>query len=342
MKTSWFKAIVLGLCVTSTAALANNPSTSITGAGSSFIYPVLSKWTTAYQQKTNIRINYQDIGSGGGIQQLTDGTVNFAASDMPLSMTALQKKGWTQFPIVSGGVVMVVNINGIKNNQLTLNGQTLGDIYTGKIQYWDNAALKKLNPGVKLPHNRIITVHRADGSGTTFNFTNYLSKVDTNWKAGADTVVSWPTFGLGAKGNAGVAASVQKMPNSIGYVEYAYATENNMVMAKMKNKSGQVVTASLTSFKASAANANWDPKSGFNQILTNQTGAKAWPIVATTFIMLPVKQDPAVTKAALNFFSWSFTQGDMASQIGYVTMPSNVVSKIKANWKIAFKMTQKK
>lgn len=343
MRAKWMKTIVMGLCLASSAgAMANKPVTTITGAGSSFIYPVLSRWTIAYQKKTGVRINYQDIGSGGGIQQLTDKTVNFAASDMPLDSNALNKKKWTQFPMVSGGIVMVVNINGVKNNQLVLDGNSLGQIYTGNIKYWDNPALTKLNPSVKLPHNRIITVHRADGSGTTFNFTNYLRKVDTNWKAGSSTVVQWPTFGIGAKGNAGVAATVQKMPNSIGYVEYNYATENNLVMTKLQNASGKVVEASLNTFKAAATNANWDPSKHFNEILTNQSGAKAWPIVATTFIMLPIKQDPAITNATIDFFTWSFDQANMASSIGYVTMPSNVVSKIKASWKVTFKTKHKK
>lgn len=338
MTARWMKTVVMGLCMVSAGVIAaDKPVTAITGAGSSFIYPVLSKWTVAYQKKTGVRINYQDIGSGGGIQQLSDNTVNFAASDMPLDNQSLNKKGWTQFPMVSGGIVMVVNINGVTNNKLVLDGSSLAQIYTGKIQYWDNPALTKLNPGMKLPHNRIISVHRADGSGTTFNFTNYLTKVAPSiWKAGSSTVVEWPTFGIGAKGNAGVAATVQKMPNSIGYVEYTYATENNLIMTKMKNSNGKVVQASLGSFKAAAANANWNPKDNFNTILTNQPGNNAWPIVATTFIMLPIKQDPAVTNAALKFFSWSFDQSNMASSIGYVTMPMAVVSKIKHNWKGVF------
>lgn len=324
----------LSACLITGSALA--ATTSITGAGSTFIYPVLSKWTTTYAKSNNVQINYQPIGSGGGIQQLTDKTVTFAASDMPLNLKSLQQKKWTQFPMVTGGIVLAINVQGVKNNQLTLDGKTLADIYMGKVKYWDNAEIKTLNKGVTLPHNLIVTVHRADGSGTTFNFTNYLSKVSPAWQkqVGANTVVSWPSFGLGAKGNAGVAAQVMNTPNTIGYVEYDYAIQNNMAMTKLVNAAGKTVSANLAGFASAAKSANWQASNGFDLILTNQPGAASWPIVATTFVLMPtVGVDAKTVQATLNFFKWAFTDGaNTATKLDYVTMPSSVANTIMAQW----------
>lgn len=331
--TTLLKTFGLSACLLSGTTLA---ATNITGAGSTFIYPVLSKWTTTYAKSSSVKINYQPIGSGGGIQQLTDKTVTFAASDMPLDISKLQKNQWTQFPMVTGGIVPVVNLKGIKDNQLSLNGQVLADIYMGKVKYWDNSEIKKLNKGVSLPHSLIVSVHRADGSGTTFNFTNYLSKISPAWKkqVGANTVVSWPSFGLGAKGNAGVAAQVMNTPNTIGYVEYDYALQNNMAMAKMVNSAGKTVAANLAGFASAAKNASWQANNGFNLILTNQPGAGSWPIVATTFILMPIKGvDAKTVQATLTFFKWAFTQGaNTATKLDYVTMPQSVAQTIMAQW----------
>ena len=269
-------------------------TTHITAAGSSFIFPVMAKWSQAYNKAKKVQINYQPIGSGGGISQLQNQTVDFAASDKPLTASELYEKHWQQFPAVVGGIVPVVNIAGIGNNALILNGQVLADIYNGKILYWNNPRIQHLNSKLKLPHNRIVTVHRADGSGTTFNFTKYLSDVSVQWhkNIGFDTVVSWPGYGLGAKGNAGVANQVQNIKNSIGYVEYSYAHSSNLDIVRMQNKMNKTITANSASFKSAASNANWQAKKSFYLVLTNQPGAKSWPIVATTFILMPTKKIP--------------------------------------------------
>ncbi len=312
----------------------------VTAAGSSFIYPVLAKWAQTYNKTTQIQINYQPIGSGGGIRAIEARTVAFAASDKPLTTTELRKQGLVQAPMIVGGIVPVVNIPGIKNNQLILNGSVLAGIYMGKITKWNDAAIKKLNPSLTLPNKSIISVHRSDGSGTTFNFTNYLAKVSPLWKknVGANTVVSWPGFGLGAKGNAGVASQVRNLPGSIGYVEFAYAIQNNMVTARMKNRSGHVIKPSGVTFAAAAENAKWNANKGFYLILTNQPGVMSWPIVATTFVLIPQKpRSKAERKAAVKFLTWSYKNGkSMAQDLDYVAIPPTVFKKVLADWSKRF------
>jgi phosphate transport system substrate-binding protein len=305
-------------------------STQITGAGSSFIYPVMAKWSDKYYKDTKIKVNYQPIGSGGGISQLTNKTVDFAASDQPQSKSVLITNKWQQFPAIIGGIVPVVHIDGVKNNQLVLSGPVLAQIYSGKITHWDDSAIASLNKKLKLPHTRIISVHRADGSGTTFNFTNYLSSVDKTWRdsTGYNTVVQWPSFGLGAKGNAGVAAQVKNLNNTIGYVEYAFAHSNNLSIAKMQNKSGNIVTANINSFAAAAKNAKWQAKNDFYLVLSNESGKQSWPIVATTFVLLP-KEKSAARQHSLQFFKWIFKNGaKMATDLDYVSIPGSVTKQI--------------
>lgn len=313
------------IMASSLSAMAAN--VQITGAGSSFVYPVMSKWTSVYATKNNIQINYQSIGSGGGIRQLQSKTIDFAASDMPLNAKQLNKQQWTQFPIIVGGIVPVVNIKGVKANQLVLSGPLLSDIYSAKVKYWDDPNIKKLNPKLTLPHAMIIPIHRADGSGTTFNFTNYLSKVSPTWKktVGSNTLVQWPSFGLGAKGNAGVANQVETTDNSIGYVEFAYAHSSNLTTTKMLNAAGRVVAPTLNSFKSAAANAKWSASNHYDVVLTNAPGATSWPIAASTFVLLP-KQLSAVNHAALNkFFNWVYTSGGQyATKLDYVAIPKSV------------------
>ncbi len=332
MKT-YIKTLVLSTVISTSTVMA---STVVTGAGSTFIYPVLARWAHTYQDKTGKQINYQPIGSGGGIKQLQEGTVDFAASDMPLKSTQLQDKHWQQFPMITGGIVPIVNVKHIKNNQLILDGQVLADIYLGKITKWNDPKIKKLNPKLTLPDTSIVTVHRADGSGTTFNFTNYLSTVSPTWnkKVHFNTVVEWPgSSSLGARGNAGVASQIKMIPNSIGYVEYAYALQNGLVSAKMKNKAGQVVTANSPSFVSAAKYANWQAKNHFYQILTSQPGDNSWPIVATTFVLIPDRDSKATRQAALDFFRWSYRHGGkMAKQLDYVPIPKNVYQKIEKSW----------
>lgn len=326
---------LLALILVSTSSLTLAAPSQLTGGGSSFIDPVMEKWIIDCGQKNGIDINYQSIGSGAGTTQLKAGTLTFAASDEPLKNDQLQKNDWLQFPAITGGIVVIVHINGVSNNQLALDGKTLADIYLGKIKYWDNAAIKVLNPGLKLPHKGIIAIHRADGSGTTFNYTNYLAKVSPVWKKtiGVGTVVSWPG-GVGAKGNAGVASQVQTLNNSIGYVEYTYAQENGLTVTKMKNCDGQVVTASLTSFESAAANANWQASNSFYQVLTCQPGDDSWPIVATTFIMIPKKTSIENKATLFKFFSCIYKHSsDDAKQLNYVGIPSAVNKTIMARWK---------
>lgn len=311
-------------------------SNGLTGAGSSFIYPVFTIWAKDYAQQ-GTEVNYQAIGSGGGLQQIYSKTIDFAASDTPLTLAQLKQHNLHQFPMIVGGIVPVVNVQGVKNNQLVLNSRVLVGIYMGTIQYWDNKSITRLNRGVKLPHSQIITIHRADGSGTTFNFSNYFSKVNSTWKTkyGANTVISWPGNGIGAKGNAGVASQVMQTPNSIGYVEYAYAKQNNMNMIKMKNRAGRTVTANAANFASAAKNAKWTAKNGFYQILTNQPGANSWPIVATTFILIPNhERSPQVKKKVYKFFTWCFENGtEAASQLDYVAIPQSVYQAIIATFK---------
>jgi phosphate transport system substrate-binding protein len=305
----------------------------VTGAGSSFVAPVLAKWAAEYNKQTGVRINYQSVGSGAGIKQIDAKTVDFGASDMPLTDADLAKKGQVQFPVVIGGVIPVVNIKGVAPGQLHLNGPVLADIYLGKVTRWNDPALKALNPGVNLPDAAITSVHRADGSGTSFIFTNYLSKVSPDWKAkvGEGTSVNWPA-GAGGKGNEGVAAFVGRLPNSIGYVEYAYVKQNRMTYAQMQNAAGKMVAPDDTAFKAAAANADW--KKSFFQILTNQPGEKSWPITGTTYVLMHKMQDkPAVGAAVLKFFEWGFQHGDkIAEELDYVPMPDSVKAQIEKLW----------
>ncbi|MCC6470001.1 MAG: phosphate ABC transporter substrate-binding protein PstS [Alphaproteobacteria bacterium] len=307
----------------------------ISGAGATFPYPIYAKWADAYKKETGNGLNYQSIGSGGGIKQIQAKTVTFGASDMPLKPDELDKSGLIQFPTVMGGVVPVVNVPGLKPGELVLDGATLGDIFLGKVTKWDDAAIKKLNPNAKLPGQAIAVVHRSDGSGTTFIFTDYLSKVSPAWKdkVGAATAVEWPV-GIGAKGNEGVAGNVGQTGGSIGYVEYAYAKQNKMTHTRLVNLDGKAVEPTAKAFQASAAGADWAKSQGFYVILTNEKGADAWPIAGATFILMHKQpQDPAAAAEALRFFDWAYAKGDkMAEELDYVPMPDSVVKLIGKTW----------
>lgn len=309
---------------------------TINGAGATFPYPIYAKWAEAYKAKTGVSMNYQSIGSGGGIKQITAKTVDFGASDAPLTVEKLDEIGVMQFPMVMGGVVPVVNLEGVKPGELKLTGAVLADIYLGKITSWDDAALKQLNPGVKLPSGKITVVARADGSGTTFIFTHYLSKVSPGFKEkiGNSTSVAWPT-GVSGKGNEGVASYVQRLKGSIGYVEYAYALQNKMAHTQLQNKSGQFVNPDSESFQAAAAGADWKGTPGFNLMLTDQPGAKSWPITGATFILVYKKQEkPETARQVLKFFDWAYHHGDkMAEQLHYVPMPAAIVKLVEETWK---------
>lgn len=305
----------------------------VTGAGASFPAPLYAKWASDYNKATGIRINYQSVGSGAGIKQIDAKTVDFGASDMPLTDDVLEKKGQMQFPTVIGGVIPVINVKGIAPGQLKLTGPLLADIYLGKITKWNDPALAALNPGVSLPNAAIAPVRRADGSGTTFIFTNYLSKVSPEWKAkvGEGTAVNWPA-GAGGKGNEGVAAFVGRLPNSIGYLEYAYVKQNKMTYALLQNSAGKFVAPDDKAFKAAAAGADWSRS--FYQILTNQPGADSWPITGATFILMHKKQDkPEQAAATLKFFQWVYQNGDKtADDLDYVPMPATVKAQIEKAW----------
>ncbi|MEW6341623.1 MAG: phosphate ABC transporter substrate-binding protein PstS [Pseudomonadota bacterium] len=309
-------------------------ATDITGAGSTFAAPIYTKWADAYQKSGGGKVNYQGIGSSGGIKQIIAKTVDFAGSDAPLKDDELAKDGLFQFPTVVGGVVPVVNLPGVTPGQLVLSGEVLGDIYLGKIKKWNDPAIAALNPKAKLPDTDIAVVRRADGSGTSFIWTNYLSKVNADWKSkvGEGATVSWPT-GTGGKGNDGVAAFVQRLPGAIGYVEWAYAKQNKMVYVDLKNSSGTVVQPETETFKAAAAGADWSKS--FYQILTNEPGKNAWPIVGATFVLLHTAQDkPAQGAETLKFFDWAFKNGGQAaSDLDYISLPESVVTEIKSQWK---------
>lgn len=320
--------------VIATTALAAD----ISGAGASFPYPIYAKWASAYKAASGIGLNYQSIGSGGGIAQIKARTVAFGASDAPLKVQELNKFGLAQFPTVIGGVVPVVNIPGVAPGQLVLTGEVLADIFQGKVTQWNDPAIKKLNPSVNLPGTAITVVHRSDGSGTTFIFTTYLSRVSQGWgkEVGAATSVDWPT-GVGAKGNEGVAGNVAQRAGSIGYVEYAYAKQNHLKYTRMINKAGKVVIPDAGTFKAAAANADWAgaARNGFYIILVDQPGADTWPITATTYILV-YKQpsDPVATGNVLKFFGWAYAHGDDAAlKLDYVPLPQNAVQAIQASWK---------
>jgi phosphate transport system substrate-binding protein len=329
-----FKLPLLPLAVASTFAVTGAVNAQeITGAGASFPAPIYAKWASDYNKATGVKVNYQSIGSGGGIKQIDSKTVDFGASDAPLTDEVLKTKGQMQFPTVLGGVVPVINVKGIEPGQLKLNGQVLGDIYLGKIAKWNDPAIKALNPTLPLPDAAIAQVRRADGSGTTFIFTNYLSKVNAEWKTkvGEGTAVNWPV-GAGGKGNEGVAAFVGRLPNSMGYVEYSYVKQNKLTYALMQNSAGNFIKPDDDAFKAAAAGADW--AKSFYQILTNQPGKDAWPITGATFILMHLKQDkPANATETLKFFNWAYTNGTKAaSDLDYVPMPAPVVAAIQKSW----------
>ncbi|HOM12822.1 MAG TPA: phosphate ABC transporter substrate-binding protein PstS [Rubrivivax sp.] len=305
----------------------------VTGAGASFPAPIYAKWADSYHKATGARINYQSVGSGAGVKQISAKTVDFGATDAPLSDEQLAKDGLIQFPTVIGGVVPVVNIKGMAPGQLKLTGAVLGDIYLGKITKWNDAAITALNPGLSLPDAAIAPVTRADGSGTSFLFTNYLSKTNPDWKAkvGEGTAVKWPT-GVGGKGNEGVSAFVQRLPNAIGYVEYAYAKQNKMSHVLLQNKAGSFVGPDDDTFKAAAAGADWSKS--FHQVLTDQAGKDSWPITGATFILMHKVQDkPATGTAALKFFDWAYAQGDKtAAELDYVPLPATVKELARKLW----------
>ena len=329
---NFVKAIVAaGLVAASTSAYAAD----ITGAGSSFIYPVLSKWADAYKKDTGGVVNYQSIGSGAGIKQVEAKTVTFGATDAPLKVEQLEKDGLAQWPMIMGAIVPVVNLDGVKAGDIMLDGQTLADIFQAKITKWDDPAIKKLNPNVNLPSAAISVVHRSDASGTTFNFTDYLAKVSADWKSkiGSGTAVEWPA-GVGAKGNEGVSANVGQTKNSIGYVEYAYAKQNKLTYTGLINKAGKPVQPTNEGFQAAASNADWAHAPGYYLILTDQPGDKSWPIVASTFILIHKDAtDKAATQEALKFFKFSFEKGaKMAEDLDYIPMPDAVIQQIQKTW----------
>jgi phosphate transport system substrate-binding protein len=330
--TNIVRAAAFACCA---ASVAYAYAATVSGAGATFPYPIYAKWADMYKKDTGFQLNYQSIGSGGGIQQIKNKTVTFGASDMPLEPKVLAASGLVQFPTVVGGDVPVVNLDGISPNELTLDGPTLANIFLGKITKWDDPTIKKLNPNVKLPSSAIVVVHRSDGSGTTFIFTNYLSKVSPQWKSdvGASTSVEWPT-GIGAKGNEGVSNNVAQTKGSIGYVEYAYALENKMASVKMINEAGKAVSPDSTSFQAAAGNADWAHSDQYYVILTDQPGADTWPIAGATFILMhkqPV--DPTASAEALKFFDWAYKNGTKAAEaLDYVPLPASVIAQIEKTW----------
>jgi phosphate transport system substrate-binding protein len=314
-------------------------ATETTGAGSTFVYPIIAKWAADYQTKTGNKVNYQSIGSGGGIAQIKSATVDFGASDMPMKPDELQKLGLSQFPLVIGGVVPVVNIEGLKPGELRFSGPVLADIYLGKIKTWNDPAIQKLNPGLKLPTSAISVVHRSDGSGTTFNWANYLSKVSPQWKdkVGEGTAVEWP-IGIGGKGNEGVAAFVSQTRFSIGYVEYAYAVQNKMTYGLVQNKAGQFIKPDAESFQAAAASADWGGTKDFYLIMTDAPDAKAYPITATVFMLMHKQpKNPERATVAMDFFKWSLESGQkQAESLDYVPLPAPLVQQIETYWKAQF------
>ena len=328
--TASLVAAAAALCTAYTASAAD-----ISGAGATFPYPIYSKWADAYKKETGDSLNYPSIGSGGGIKQIQSKTVTFGASDMPLTAEQLEKDGMIQFPTVMGGVVPVVNLDGIKPGELVIDSNTLADIYLGKITKWNDPALAKLNPSAKLPNQAIAVAYRSDGSGTTFVFTEYLSKVNPEWKTkvGANTSVQWPV-GIGGKGNEGVAGTVTNTKGAIGYVEYAYVKQNKMTYMRMINRDGKAVEPGSKAVQAAAAGADWAGTPGMAVIITNAPGELSWPMASATFIiMYKQPQDPAASAAALKFFDWAYSKGDaMAEELDYVPMPDNVVGLIKKVW----------
>ncbi len=323
-------ALALGVAMTGTALAAD-----ISGAGSTFIYPVFAKWADTYKTNTGTGLNYQSIGSGGGIKQVEAKTVTFGATDKPLGDDELSKNGLVQFPMIMGGIVPIVNIDGIKPGDLVLDGKTLAGIFMGTITSWDDPAIKALNASLTLPSAPIVVAHRSDGSGTTFNFTNYLGKESPDWLStiGSDTAVEWPV-GVGAKGSEGVAAAVKQTAGSIGYVEYAYAAQNNLSYTKMINAAGKTVAPSLDSFNAAAANADFASAKNFNLIITDQPGDTSWPIAASTWVLIHAAPDDAAAAGeALKFFDWAYKGGkDQAKALDYVSIPDAVVALVEKSW----------
>jgi phosphate transport system substrate-binding protein len=319
--------------VTDTVSLSK---ISLNGAGASFPYPIYSKWASKFYKLKGMKLNYQSIGSGGGIAQIKAKTVDFGASDAPMKQEELEAHGLLQFPMIMGGVVPILNIEGIQAGQLKLTPRLISDIYLGKITKWNHSAIRKANPGLNLPDQAITAVRRADGSGTTWIFTNYLSKISEKWseKVGTGKAVSWPT-GVGGKGNEGVATNVQRIKGSIGYVEYAYALQNNISYALLQNQAGNFVAPTIETFQAAAANADWENASGFYMVLTDQPGDQSWPITGASFILLYKEQsDPAKARAMLKFFDWCYRHGaDDAKALHYVPMPEPVVNLVEETWR---------
>ncbi|MCK1357552.1 phosphate ABC transporter substrate-binding protein PstS [Bradyrhizobium sp. 199] len=330
---NFLKTIVAAGLVAASATVAS--AADITGAGATFPFPIYSKWADAYKKETGNGLNYQSIGSGGGIKQIQAKTVTFGASDAPLKAEQLEKDGLVQWPMVMGAIVPVVNLEGVKPGELVFDGETLASIYLGKITKWDDAAIKKLNPNVKLPSEAITVVRRSDGSGTTFNFTNYLAKASPDWKSkvGEGTAVEWPV-GVGAKGNEGVSGNISQTKNSIGYVEYAYAKQNKLTYAGLVNKAGKAVQPTVEAFQAAASNADWAKAPGYYVILTDQPGEKSWPITAATFILMHKSAtDKAASQEAIKFFRWAFKSGSKAAEdLDYIPMPDSVVQQIEKTW----------
>ncbi len=334
--------VLKSAAVAAMAVIAFSPAyaADVTGAGATFPYPIYAKWAESYKKETGTGMNYQSIGSGGGIKQIKAKTVDFGASDAPLTAEELNADGLIQFPAIMGGVVPIVNIEGVKPGQLKMTGNVIAGIYLGKITKWNAPEIVALNPGVKLSADDITVVHRADGSGTSFLWTDFLSKVNPEFKSvvGAGTAVKWPA-GVGGKGNEGVAANVQRIKNSIGYVEYAYAKKNNMTYTQLQNREGVFITPDDDSFKAAAAGADWAKTPGFGVVLTNQPGKASWPITGASFILMhKVQADAAKAKEVLKFFEWSFKNGSaMAAELDYVAMPAPVVKLVEDAWKMQLK-----
>jgi phosphate transport system substrate-binding protein len=320
-------------------SLAQAAGINITGAGATFPYPVYARWAAAYEKATGNRINYQSIGSGGGIKQIKARTVVFGATDDPLEATELAQAGLVQWPMIIGGVVPVANLPQLKDASLKLTGEVLARIFLGEVKSWDDPALKALNPGVSLPKQEIAVVHRSDGSGTTFNFTYYLASQSKTWQrqVGAGKAVKWP-IGIGAKGNEGVSSMVGRVPGAIAYVEYAYALQGKPLIS-LRNHDGLFVEPSLKGFQAAAAHANWRPESGYRVILSNQPGAESWPMTAASFILMPSRPtDSSAARAALDFFDWCFKEGGgMATELHYVALPDQVAAMIRKTWQEAFR-----
>ncbi len=333
------------LAIATVASAGANEVKRINGAGATFPYPIYAAWAKAYEAATGVKLNYQSIGSGGGIKQIKAGTVDFGASDAPMRASELDKYGLVQWPQIMGGVVPVVTLPGLQAGQLRLDGPTLAEIFLGRVTKWNDPAITALNPGLSLPDLRITVVHRSDGSGTTFIFTDYLAKVSKPWRetVGVAKAVSWPT-GIGGKGNEGVASYVKRIKGGIGYVEYAYAVQNKMQYVLLKNREGQFVAPTVESFQAAAAGADWAHAKGYYLVLTDQPGAKSWPITGASFILVHARADrPERTRAVLKFFDWAFRNGrQMAIDLHYVPMPEAVVTMVENAWKARIRDPQGK